>query len=51
MNKKKKAKEIGRKEEKILTESPTLNHIPEIGEKVPIPAGSAKLAKVRVQEN
>ena len=51
MNKKKKAKEIGRKEEKILTESPTLNHIPEIGEKVPIPAGSAKLVKVWVEEN
>ena len=47
MSKEEKIDKIGKKAEKILT----VNHILEVREKVPIPAGSAKLGKVRVQEN
>ena len=47
MSKEEKIDKIGKKAEKILT----VNHILEVREKVPIPAGRAKLGKVRVQEN
>ena len=47
MIKEEKIDKIGKKAEKILT----VNHILELREKVPIPAGSAELVKVRVEEN
>ncbi len=51
MNKEEKIDKIEKKVEKILIEPLTVNHILEIREKVPIPAGSAKLLKIQVEEN
>ncbi len=48
MNKKEKIDSKGRKAEKILIQSPTVNYIPEVGEKVSIQTESAKLVKIRI---
>ena len=43
--------EMGKKAEQILFDPTTMNHIPEVREKVSIPTGSAKFMKIRVEEN
>ena len=43
--------EMGKKAKKILIDSNTMNHIPEVREKVSIPTGSAKFMKIPVEEN
>ena len=48
MNKEEKIDSKGRKAEKILLQPPTVNHIPEVGEKVSIQTESAKLVKIRI---
>ena len=48
MNKEEKIDSKGMKAEKILLQPPTVNHIPEVGEKVSIQTESAKLVKIRI---